>query len=630
MKKLKDNKMGTMPIPKLMLTMSLPAILSMMVQAMYNVVDSIFVSKLGEEALTAVSLAFPIQLIIIACFLGIGTGVNSLISRKIGEKDLDSATNAAEHGFILSGVLYIIIVTIGIFLANNFFVMFTDDSKILGFGTDYIRIIMFFSFGRMFAQAGMSTLQGTGEMVKPMIAQLIGALLNIVLDPILIFGLLGFPAMGVSGAAIATVAAQIVSMIYILVVLFRKDNYIKLNLKKFKYSSSIIKQILIVGLPVAVMQGLASIMLTGLNLVLASFNETAVAVMGVYFKLQSFVFMPIFGLSQGTMPIIGYNFGARDKDRLMSALKIGISSAVLLTTIGLIVFQLFPVKLLSLFNSTYEMTEIGVVAFRIISLGFPMAAVSIMLSVSFQGMGDAYISLIVSFIRQIIVLLPTAYIFGKLAGLNAVWFGFVISEAVASLGYCISLESHIEQRYWYGQTLLRRLLYNRVKEGLDMGKSKEVYKVLGELKIPYKVYSHPAVYTSEEAEKYVDASMEGSKCKNLFLRNQKGDRHFIVIIDHSKRVDLKELSKNLEEKRISFASENRLDKYLGLLPGSVSPFGLINDENREVIVVIDAELKKEEKINFHPNINTETLTVLFKDFERFLDWVGNKRVYLKV
>lgn len=163
-----------------------------------------------------------------------------------------------------------------------------------------------------------------------------------------------------------------------------------------------------------------------------------------------------------------------------------------------------------------------------------------------------------------------------------------------------------------------------------MGKSKEVYKVLGELKIPYKVYSHPAVYTSEEAEKYVDASMEGSKCKNLFLRNQKGDRHFIVIIDHSKRVDLKELSKNLEEKRISFASENRLDKYLGLLPGSVSPFGLINDENREVIVVIDAELKKEEKINFHPNINTETLTVLFKDFERFLDWVGNKRVYLKV
>ncbi|WP_432403996.1 MATE family efflux transporter [Wukongibacter sp. M2B1] len=434
MKKLKDNKMGTMPIPKLMLTMSLPAILSMMVQAMYNVVDSIFVSKLGEEALTAVSLAFPIQLIIIACFLGIGTGVNSLISRKIGEKDLDSATNAAEHGFILSGVLYIIIVTIGIFLANNFFVMFTDDSKILGFGTDYIRIIMFFSFGRMFAQAGMSTLQGTGEMVKPMIAQLIGALLNIVLDPILIFGLLGFPAMGVSGAAIATVAAQIVSMIYILVVLFRKDNYIKLNLKKFKYSSSIIKQILIVGLPVAVMQGLASIMLTGLNLVLASFNETAVAVMGVYFKLQSFVFMPIFGLSQGTMPIIGYNFGARDKDRLMSALKIGISSAVLLTTIGLIVFQLFPVKLLSLFNSTYEMTEIGVVAFRIISLGFPMAAVSIMLSVSFQGMGDAYISLIVSFIRQIIVLLPTAYIFGKLAGLNAVWFGFVISEAVALIG----------------------------------------------------------------------------------------------------------------------------------------------------------------------------------------------------
>jgi len=432
--KIKDNKMGTMPIPKLMLTMSLPAILSMMVQAMYNVVDSIFVSKIGEEALTAVSLAFPIQLIIIACFLGIGTGVNSLISRKIGENDLDSATNAAEHGFLLSGILYLAIVTIGIFLANNFFSMFTDDALILSYGADYIRIIMFFSFGRMFAQAGMSTLQGTGEMVKPMIAQLIGAILNIILDPILIFGLLGFPAMGVSGAAIATVAAQIVSMIYIMIVLFKKDNYIKINLKKFKYSSSITKQIMIVGLPVAIMQGLGSVMLTGLNLVLASFNETAVAVMGVYFKLQSFVFMPVFGLSQGTMPIIGYNFGARNKERLMSALKIGIAVAVILTTIGLVVFQLFPVQLLSLFNSTYEMTEIGVVAFRIISLCFPLAAISIMLSVSFQGMGDAYVSLIVSFIRQIIVLLPAAYILGRVAGLNAVWYGFLISEVVALLG----------------------------------------------------------------------------------------------------------------------------------------------------------------------------------------------------
>jgi putative MATE family efflux protein len=433
MTKPNDNKMGTMPIPKLMLTMSLPAILSMMVQAMYNIVDSIFVSKIGEEALTAVSLAFPIQLIIIACFLGIGTGVNSLISRKIGENDLDSAVNAAEHGFFLSGILYLIIVTIGIFLASNFFELFTEDTKILGYGADYIRIIMFFSFGRMFAQAGMSTLQGTGEMVKPMIAQLIGAISNIILDPILIFGLLGFPAMGVRGAAIATVAAQIISMIYIIVVLFKRDNYIKLDLKKFKYSNSITKQIMIVGLPVAVMQGLSSVMLTGLNLVLASFNETTVAVMGVYYKLQSFVFMPIFGLSQGTMPIIGYNFGARNKERLLGALKLSIGAAVTFMTLGMLVFQLFPQQLLSLFNSTREMSEIGVIAFRIISLGFPLAAAAIMLSISFQGMGDAYISLIVSFIRQIIVLLPAAYIFGKIWGLNAVWFGFLISEVVSLL-----------------------------------------------------------------------------------------------------------------------------------------------------------------------------------------------------
>lgn len=427
----KDNKMGTMPIPKLMLTMSLPAILSMMVQALYNIVDSIFVSKIGEEALTAVSLAFPIQILIVAMFLGVGTGVNSLISRKIGEKDIDSATNAAEHGFLLSGVLYIIIAIAGILFANNFIKLFTKDIEIINYGTDYIRIIMLFSFGRLFAQAAMSTMQGTGEMVKPMKAQLIGAISNIILDPILIFGLLGFPAMGVIGAATATVIAQIISMIYIVIVLFKGDNYIKLNLKKFKFSGSIIKQIMIVGLPVAVMQGLASIMLTGLNLILASFDETAVAVMGVYFKLQSLVFMPIFGLSQGTMPIIGYNFGAKNKERLMRALKIGISAAVVFMTMGMMVFQIFPVKLLSLFNSTLEMTEIGVVAFRIISLGFPLAAASIMISVSFQGMGDAYISLIVSFIRQIIVLLPVSYILGQIAGLNAVWFGFLISEAVA-------------------------------------------------------------------------------------------------------------------------------------------------------------------------------------------------------
>lgn len=428
---MRENKMGIMPMPKLMLTMSLPAILSMMVQALYNIVDSMFVSRIGEEALTAVSLAFPIQIIIIACFLGIGTGVNSLISRKIGEKDLDSAVSAAEHGFILSGILYLIIVIVGIFFSDHFFSMFTEDVKILNYGTDYIRIIMFFSFGRLFAQSAMSTLQGIGEMVQPMIAQLIGAILNIILDPILIFGLLGFPAMGVRGAAIATVTAQIISMIYIMTQLFRKNTYIKVNLKKFKYSSSITKQIVVVGLPVAIMQGLASLMISGLNLVLAGFDETAVAVMGVYFRLQSLVFMPIFGLAQGTMPIIGYNFGARNKNRLINALKIGIGAAFILTTIGMLLFQLLPVKLLSLFNSSLEMTEIGVVAFRIISLGFPMAAVSIMLSISFQGMGDSYISLIVSFTRQIIVLLPAAYIFGRFGGLNSVWFGFLFSEVVA-------------------------------------------------------------------------------------------------------------------------------------------------------------------------------------------------------
>lgn len=427
----KQNKMGTMPIPKLMVTMSLPAILAMMVQAAYNLVDSIFVSWYSHEGLTAVSLAFPIQLIIIAVFVGMGIGINSLISRKLGEKDFKAASNAAEHGILLAFILYLLIFIFGVVFADKFFPLFTKNQKVIEYGTQYIRIILMFSFGRIFAQAGMSILQGTGDMIYPMIAQILGAVINIILDPILIFGFQGIPAMGVKGAAIATVLAQILSMVYIIFIIFTKEHEVSLDLKNFKYDSKIFKGIILVGLPAAIMQAVGSVMLIGLNLILKGFGDTAVTVLGVYYKLQAFIFMPVFGLSQGTMPIIGYNFGAKNKERLIGAFKLGTIAAFVYMTLGLIVFQAIPSQLLAMFKSTEEMMNIGITALRVISFAFPLAGISILCSTAFQGMGKAHISMIVSFIRQLIVLLPSAFILGKVFGLTGVWFSFLIAEVVA-------------------------------------------------------------------------------------------------------------------------------------------------------------------------------------------------------
>ncbi|GMQ58526.1 MATE family efflux transporter [Vallitalea sediminicola] len=436
----KENKMGTMKVSKLMISMSIPAILAMLVQALYNIVDSIFVSRVSDDALTAVSLAFPIQLIIIACFVGLGIGINSLISRKLGEKDNEAASNAAEHGILLCIVLYVIILLVGLLFANSFFALFTESQNIIDLGTVYIKIIMIFSFGRLLAQAGTSILQGSGNMIHPMISQLFGAVINIILDPILIFGYFGLPAMGVKGAAIATVIAQILSMIYILIVLFTKHNSVKLNLRNFKYDSKILKGIMQVGLPATIMQAIGSVMVTGLNLILAGFGDASVTVLGVYYKLQSLIFMPVFGLSQGIMPIIGYNYGSRNRERLMKALKLGLIAAVVYMTSGFLVFQIMPTQLLELFKSSDEMMKIGVRAFRIISYVFPLAAVSIMYGTAFQGMGKAYISMIVSILRQLVVLLPGAFILGKIFGLDGVWFSFVLAEVVGIIVVLLSFK----------------------------------------------------------------------------------------------------------------------------------------------------------------------------------------------
>lgn len=424
------NKMGTMPIPKLLFSMALPAIIAMMVQALYNVVDSIFVSRLGEEALTAISLAFPIQLIIIAFFVGLGIGINSLVSRKLGEGRPEEATNAAEHGFMIAGILYVIIAILAFIIPKRFFASFTDNMLVVEYGVQYTSIVMLFAFGRIFGQAGISTMQGTGEMVKPMKAMMIGAVGNMILDPILIFGWFGLPALGIRGAAIATVLAQILSMFYVFHAIFKQKVSLHLDMKSFHYDSHMIRQIVVVGLPAAIMQALGSVMLTGLNLILASFSDSAVAVLGAYYKLQSFIFMPIFGLGQGTLPIVGFNYGAKNRARLMEAIRVAVVTAVSFMTLGMVVFQLFPGALLRLFNASPAMMDIGVHAFKTISWIFPMAGLSIVLSTSFQAMGKAHLSMVVSFIRQLVVLLPTAYFLGRFWGLDAVWYSFMLSEII--------------------------------------------------------------------------------------------------------------------------------------------------------------------------------------------------------
>lgn len=441
-----ENKMGTMHIPQLLFSMALPAIISMFVQAMYNIVDSVFVAQIGENALTAVSLAFPVQMLIVSCFVGMGVGINSGISRRLGEKKHREAEMVAEHGFLVAVILSLAAAVLGAAFSNVFVKMFTDNPEIIKGCTDYLLIVTIFSFGSIITQAGFSTLQGSGDMIQPMIGQLIGAITNIILDPIMIFGLLGFPALGVTGAAIATVTGQIIAMVYILiVVLKRKKNLLKLHFRSFKYRGTIMKDIAVVGLPSAIMQGIGSFMVTGYNLILAGYGMTAVAVFGVYFKVQSFIFMPIFGLGQGAMPIFGYNYGAQNAKRFKETLKVAILTSLVIMFVGVLLFQLFPAQIFMLFNASEEMTAIGINCFRAISLAFPLAGVSIMLSTSFQAMGKSYLSMISSFLRQMIFLLPFSYLFSLIGGLDTVWYGFIVSE-IACLVFEVIVYRHYKKK----------------------------------------------------------------------------------------------------------------------------------------------------------------------------------------
>ncbi len=427
MGEIRENKMGNTPMLKLIVSMSLPAMFSMLVQSLYNIVDSAFVAQLGEEALTAVSLAFPIQILIISVAVGTGIGLNSLVSRRLGEKNQAEANSAATHGILLGLFSGIVVAILGLLFTRFFFECFTNDKKMIDMGYSYIIVITTLSFGS-FVQINIEkTLQATGNMIYPMIFQLTGAITNIILDPIMIFGLFGFPKLGVSGAAIATVIGQIFAMLLSLYVVFKKSHAVHITFKGFKLNSKTIKNIYAVGFPSMVMQSIGSVLIVGLNSILITFSDAAVSVLGIYYKLQSFIFMPVFGLTQGVMPIMGYNYGAKNKHRLLSALKIGSIIAILIMLLGTILFISIPDKLLMIFNASEQMLEIGVKALRTISLCFVPAAIGIMFSTLFQAIGQGHKSLYISILRQLVVILPVAYLLSKI-GLYYIWYSFPIAE----------------------------------------------------------------------------------------------------------------------------------------------------------------------------------------------------------
>ena len=433
MEQMKENKMGVMPVNKLLITMSLPMMASMLVQALYNVVDSIFVSRINENALTAVSLAFPIQTLMVAVAGGTCVGINAILSKALGEKKLDTVNKTAGSGITLMAVSYVIFLLVGLFGTRAFYITQTDDAQIIQYGYEYLSVVCCLSFG-MFVQFVFDRLlQSTGKTLYIMFTQGTGAIINIILDPILIFGLFGMPQMGVRGAAVATVIGQIVAGAMSFCLNIAKNDEVQLTLQTLRPDKEIVKQIYRVGVPSMVMQAIGSVMTYGMNQILISFTSTATAVFGVYFKLQSFIFMPIFGMNNGLVPILAYNYGAGRKDRFIKALKCGIVYAITIMVIGLIIFQTVPDMLLKLFDASDDMLNIGVAALKTISYSYLFAGFCIVCGTTFQALGRAGYSMVVSIARQLVVLLPAAYLLSLSGNVNYVWWAFPIAELMSLL-----------------------------------------------------------------------------------------------------------------------------------------------------------------------------------------------------
>lgn len=430
---MEENKMGTMEMKRLILTMSFPIMISMLVQALYNIVDSMYIARVSEDALAAVSLCYPIQMIMVAVACGTGVGVNALLSRYLGEKKQKEANKVAAHGLFTAICNWLVFALIGLFFSNVFLRLFSDDGEIVSMGICYMQICTIFSFGQFVQITYERIMQSTGNTIYNMIIQGVGALVNIILDPIFIFGMFGLPAMGVAGAAIATVTGQIIAMLLGILITQKKIKEVKIQVRDFRVDRQILKAMYRIGIPAILMQSIMSFMTVMMNMILVSFSETAVSVFGIYYKLQNFVFMAVLGMNNALIPILSYNYGAGKKQRIQEAIRFALMVAFVIMVTGTIIFQLFPTQLLYLFDAKENMLAIGIPALRTISLSFVFAGTSIVLCSTFQALGSPNHSLLITLLRQMVLLLPLAYALSSIFGLNVCWWAFLITEVLCAL-----------------------------------------------------------------------------------------------------------------------------------------------------------------------------------------------------
>lgn len=429
---MKENKMGTMEVKRLILTMSFPIMISMLVQALYNIVDSMFVARVSEDALAAVSLCYPIQMIMVAVACGTGVGINALLSRYLGEKKPERASQVAMHGILCAFANWLIFAVIGIFFSEWFLRLFSTDAKIVEMGVSYMRICTIFSIGVFMQITYERIMQSTGNTIYNMIIQGIGAIINIILDPIFIFGYFGMPQMGVGGAAVATVAGQLVAMLLGIVITQKKVKEIHISLRHFHLDGILLKSMYRIAFPAILMQSIMSFMTVTMNMILVVFSETAVSVFSIYYKLQQFVFMAVLGMNNALIPILSYNYGAGKKERIHEAIRFALVVSCIIMAAGTVIFQLFPTQLLYLFDAKENMLAIGIPALRTISLSFVFAGVSMVLCSSFQALGAPNHSLAITLLRQMLILLPLAYAFSSLFGLALCWWAFPITEVLCA------------------------------------------------------------------------------------------------------------------------------------------------------------------------------------------------------
>ncbi|MDR1029907.1 MAG: MATE family efflux transporter [Treponema sp.] len=428
-----ENKMATMPVGTLLFTMSLPLMLSMIMEALYNVVDSLFVAHLSEKALTALTLAFPVQLLVISITVGMGVGVNALLSRQLGEKDQHGVDATTINGVFLAALTYVLFLVFGLFLTKPYFAWQTKDAEIYRMGVEYLSICMVFSFGSVGQILFQRLLQSTGRTGLSMVSQLVGAVFNIIFDPILIFGLVGFPKMGVTGAAIATVLGQIIAMGIALCFNVTKNKDVHFHFRSFRPDVNVIRAIYRVGAPAIVNQSLNSLMAFGVNFILINLSATAVAAFGIYIRIQNFVFMPAFGVNNGVIAIAAFNYGARNKQRIDATIKYGIMIAGSILIIGTVLMQVLTVPILKLFDASDTLMDIGSAALRIISLSYGFVALTLIMQGVYQALGNGLYSLIITLMRVVIILIPALYLFAKLFALHQVWWAFVLAEGISAV-----------------------------------------------------------------------------------------------------------------------------------------------------------------------------------------------------